>query len=268
MLYGKLELDGTVKTCISEDNLRKLFPDTLLPKVLTDNNLSDFGYVCVETTPPEDGMVMDSTTRFKFTVENIDGVWKRIWFLSKVPVEEIPSRIENKFSEIRKKRDTLLAKTDYTQTSDYALLRDEYRIYRQQLRNITEGVSDPFLITFPKEPSIIKNSTNIDERKLYLISKVRAKFLVESRRPKVLTSLGFSMDGGSEDYLNLSIGSSLGITSVRDTDNIIHTVTSEELTTIIDEIKTNSMTLTQNKWIKEQEINACTTLTQLSKVII
>ncbi len=59
-----------------------------------------------------------------------------------------------KFKEVREKRDRLLSSTDYTQLDDstYPSTKDAWKTYRQQLRDITKGVTDPDKIVFPEEP--------------------------------------------------------------------------------------------------------------------
>ena len=59
-----------------------------------------------------------------------------------------------KFKNIRTKRNILLDNSDYTQLPDstYPSTQDAWKTYRQQLRDITKGVTDPDTITFPEEP--------------------------------------------------------------------------------------------------------------------
>jgi len=61
---------------------------------------------------------------------------------------------ELKFKDIREQRDILLKDSDYTQLPDstYPSTQDAWKTYRQQLRDITKGVTDPDEITFPEEP--------------------------------------------------------------------------------------------------------------------
>ena len=62
---------------------------------------------------------------------------------------------ENLATEIRTKRDELLAETDWTQVTDTVLSiekQKEYKIYRQELRDITEQDEFPYKVTFPKKP--------------------------------------------------------------------------------------------------------------------
>lgn len=56
--------------------------------------------------------------------------------------------------EIRKKRDELLNKTDWTQMADTALSeekQEKYRIYRQALRDVPEQEGFPYDVSWPKE---------------------------------------------------------------------------------------------------------------------
>lgn len=58
--------------------------------------------------------------------------------------------------DMRNTRNTLLARTDWTQASDSPLSdakKAEYATYRQALRDLTEGDEVVQLIDFPKPPS-------------------------------------------------------------------------------------------------------------------
>ena len=63
--------------------------------------------------------------------------------------------ITNKEKEVRKTRDELLTETDWTQVVDSALSeeqKEEYRIYRQALRDITDQPGFPYEINWPTKP--------------------------------------------------------------------------------------------------------------------
>ena len=61
---------------------------------------------------------------------------------------------KTEFSKIRYERNLLLAQSDYTQLEDstYSGTKEEWKTYRQKLRDITKGVTDPDKIVFPEEP--------------------------------------------------------------------------------------------------------------------
>lgn len=57
--------------------------------------------------------------------------------------------------EIRNKRDKLLTETDWTQVTDTVLnteKQQEYKEYRQQLRDIPEQQEFPYHVVFPEKP--------------------------------------------------------------------------------------------------------------------
>ena len=58
-------------------------------------------------------------------------------------------------AEVRNKRDKLLNETDWTQVTDTVLnteKQQEYKEYRQQLRDITEQQEFPYVVVFPEMP--------------------------------------------------------------------------------------------------------------------
>lgn len=58
-------------------------------------------------------------------------------------------------AEIRNKRDNLLTQTDWTQVTDTVLnteKQQEYKEYRQQLRDIPEQQEFPYHVVFPEKP--------------------------------------------------------------------------------------------------------------------
>lgn len=58
------------------------------------------------------------------------------------------------FFDVREKRNRLLKDSDYTQLSDsvHKGTKEDWKTYRQKLRDITKDVSNPDDITFPEEP--------------------------------------------------------------------------------------------------------------------
>ena len=65
------------------------------------------------------------------------------------------SEYEKLATGIRTKRDKLLTETDWTQVTDTVLSeekQEEYKTYRQELRDITQQDEFPYKVTFPKKP--------------------------------------------------------------------------------------------------------------------
>ena len=60
---------------------------------------------------------------------------------------------EKASSEIKLKRDRLLAETDWSQLPDVPdSIKQQYAEYRQELRDITKQDGFPYNVTFPKKP--------------------------------------------------------------------------------------------------------------------
>jgi len=80
--------------------------------------------------------------------------WVQTWVESPASDDEIANRLLVKWDEIRRERNRLLSKCDWTQLEDSPLTpekKDEWASYRQYLRDITE-ITNPFDIEFPEEP--------------------------------------------------------------------------------------------------------------------
>ncbi|WP_367880641.1 tail fiber assembly protein [Pseudomonas sp. CVAP len=63
------------------------------------------------------------------------------------------------WASIRTRRNQLLAVTDATQAVDSPLSeaqRSEVANYRQALRDVPQGVGDPFVVVWPEPPAFLK----------------------------------------------------------------------------------------------------------------
>ena len=71
-----------------------------------------------------------------------------------VASDTFTEKVSYKFLTKRRERNELLTKSDYTQFTDstHPGTKEEWKTYRQQLRDITKGVTDPDTIVFPEEP--------------------------------------------------------------------------------------------------------------------
>jgi hypothetical protein len=81
-------------------------------------------------------------------------VYVQNWIITNATTEEIEQRKEEKWTEVRTQRDTLLTECDWTQMSDSPISGSkltEWQTYRQSLRDITTQ-SNPFEITWPSKP--------------------------------------------------------------------------------------------------------------------
>ncbi len=58
-----------------------------------------------------------------------------------------------KFEDVREKRDSLLAESDYVMMADYPMEdKSAWEAYRQELRDLPASNDNPALIVFPEQP--------------------------------------------------------------------------------------------------------------------
>ena len=127
--YAKLysfEDDETTETLISSSIFCVVESDTIV-----SHSLHQYA---TEVTPVQSGSVYVKT----YSIQNLS-------------TQEIDEAIEYKWNYLRKKRDKLLSETDYLALQDTTPLTEEWTIYRQSLRDVTNQ-SDPFNVSWPTKP--------------------------------------------------------------------------------------------------------------------
>jgi hypothetical protein len=135
------------------DNLRSDNTNVSFPKNLTNDILVSFH------TYPIISVAVDIDSDYeKNYVEGTPiqsgSVYVQNWIISSASVEEIQQRKEEKWTEIREIRNTLLTECDWTQMNDSPISGSDltnWQTYRQSLRDVTSQ-SNPFEITWPTKP--------------------------------------------------------------------------------------------------------------------
>ena len=135
------------------DNLRSENTNISFPKNLTNDVLASF-----HTYPVVSVSVDIDSDYEKNYVEGTPiqsgSVYVQNWIISSASVEEIQQRKEEKWTEIREIRNTLLTECDWTQMNDSPISGSDltnWQTYRQSLRDVTSQ-SNPFEITWPTKP--------------------------------------------------------------------------------------------------------------------
>jgi hypothetical protein len=135
------------------DNLRSDNPNVSFPKNLTDDVLSSFYTFKVKMIPID----IDEDYQHNYiegTPTQSGSLYVQNWIITDATSEEIEQRKEEKWTDVRMQRDTLLTECDWTQMSDTPISGSkltEWQTYRQSLRDITNQ-SNPFEITWPVKP--------------------------------------------------------------------------------------------------------------------
>jgi uncharacterized protein YjiS (DUF1127 family) len=159
MLYAEFYFDNLVKI---HNNLPLSWKNISGLNNLSDLELSDLswsgqtGYKFIKC-------INEDTPNYDQNTEKVIGPFTKIenntyvfyWDVVPLNQEEIQERISSKWTEIRDQRNQLLNMTDWTQLTDVPFTvqqKEDWKIYRQALRDITEQI-DPFNIIWPTEPA-------------------------------------------------------------------------------------------------------------------
>jgi hypothetical protein len=147
-MYVKIT-SGSVETYpYSIGQLRRDNPSTSFPKKIPDDILESYGvYAVTRTQVPS---INDRTQVAVPEVQPslINGTWTIGYTVSSKAAEEIQAYDDNKAIENRKKRDDLLAATDWVvimHTEKGTNIPADMELYRQALRDITSHANWPNL---------------------------------------------------------------------------------------------------------------------------
>jgi|688.fasta_scaffold306448_2 hypothetical protein len=133
----------------SLQKLREDNPHSSLPSQMTEAMMNEFDVFEVRPTPKPNNHTKNISEATPLLVE---GVYYQNWEVVDASLEEINSRIEFKWDEIREIRNSLLQECDWTQLGDISSETKEiWSTYRQNLRDITNQ-SNPFNIEWPVKP--------------------------------------------------------------------------------------------------------------------
>ena len=122
--------------------LRKDNPNTSFPKKPSDATLAEYGVYPVRETNPTAGENQKLVK--SWTPELVEGEWLLNHQAVDMTAEEIAERDGVVASNVREKRDQLIAETDYLALSDNTLT-EATATYRQALRDITDHANFPYL---------------------------------------------------------------------------------------------------------------------------
>ena len=118
-------------------------PNTSFPDKPSDELLAEWGvYPYTLLEPPTYDRLTQTIVRTAIT--EVNGAWVQSWTVSNLSAEEASSNVRNR-------RDALLAKTDWMALSD-VVMEPYWREYRQQLRDLTDQAGFPFSVVWPTEP--------------------------------------------------------------------------------------------------------------------
>ena len=141
---------------ISERDLYYKYPNISFPKPLTSYVIDTYGLEVIlegpqpQVTPPYETVIRQG-------IEEIKGKWFTKYvigpiFTNQEEEDSYRLNIDTQASEgIRDTRNSLISKSDWMGCSD-VIMSDEWREYRQELRDITTQEGFPHNVEWPNEP--------------------------------------------------------------------------------------------------------------------
>ena len=143
--------NGQAQANYTTADLKKDNPNVSFPVNISDKTLAKFNvYGVKEISAPN----YNSRTHRLVTQapELIDGVWT----VRRVAVAKDQLQIDNEnasmASQVRSKRDSKLANSDWTQVLDAPVDRTAWAAYRQALRDVPAQEGFPWNVTWPEQP--------------------------------------------------------------------------------------------------------------------
>jgi hypothetical protein len=150
-MYVKIENGEIKKYPYTINELLSDYSNVSFPTTLTDELLESFEVYSVQETLYE----FDYTKNYQELSPQLSGsVYVQTWNITDASEEEINTRIDEKWGEVRETRNLLLQQSDWTQFQDSPIIGSkltEWQTYRQQLREITSQ-TNPFNLSWPTRP--------------------------------------------------------------------------------------------------------------------
>ena len=146
---------------ISERDLYYKYPNISFPKPLTSYVIDTYGLEVIfegprpQVTPPYETVIRQG-------IEEIKGKWFTKYvigpiFTNQEDEDSYRLNIDTQASEsIRNTRNSLISKSDWMGCSDI-VMSDEWRQYRQLLRDITSQEGFPHNVDWPDEPTTFRS---------------------------------------------------------------------------------------------------------------
>jgi hypothetical protein len=130
-------------------------PDISLPSEITDEFLAEFNIFKVEMFPLEPFNYTQYAKPLPLFFE--DGVWKQTYEVFDKTEEQLANESNMRQKGLREKRNKFLIESDWVVAKAYELgveVPQEWKEYRQALRDIPSQENFPFEVVFPQIPTV------------------------------------------------------------------------------------------------------------------
>lgn len=152
-MFAKIENNQVAEYPLSETQIKKRFPNVSFPTNFSSALPEGYARVQPSSQPVEDELKVIT----EGTPALMDGAWTQVWVQSdKYTAEELVAynakKETDKQQEERNVRNSLLAKSDWTQVADAPVDKAAWATYRQALRDITGQEGFPWTVEWPTQP--------------------------------------------------------------------------------------------------------------------
>jgi len=115
---------------------------------------------------------------------------------------------------------------------------------------------------------ISKHEKTIAEIKNDKLNEIKNEINYLKQNAVITSSVGFTVNARREDIQNIDELITLGVTSFRGADNVMHTVTATDLQTIRAEIVAEGLSLYNRKWAAEDALASATTESEVMAITL
>ena len=148
---------------VSEQAFRAMFPNTSMPKPLTEAIINSFGGDVVFEGPQATGGTVYQYSQAA-GVEQINGKWYTKYMLGPIFTDNEEATAAEQEAAYKAMKDAEQAKSvraqrgeklkdcDWTQVADAPVDKEVWAAYRQALRDVTGQEGFPWTITWPEQP--------------------------------------------------------------------------------------------------------------------
>lgn len=153
MAYVKTQDGVVLRFPYTVGMLRQDNPRTSFPRRIPTEVLAEWGVFEVDVDdPPAVDEKNYKAVRAETPVE-VSGKWVLQWSVVEKTAKEKQQYYDGRANQVRSKRDSMLAETDWMALNDTPPMSDAWVSYRRALRDITDQAGFPYDVTWPEKPS-------------------------------------------------------------------------------------------------------------------
>lgn len=147
LLVIKVDNGQPVNFPLTYSNFRMLFPQTSFPDLPDNSFLVDFGYMVFKYTEQPPIPQFENCTDGPIVWDAAKDAYTNTYVFTPFTPEQMQQAQTNALNSLRQQRDRKLYACDWTQLPDVPLTPTQvaaWRVYRQELRDYMDSVTDPF----------------------------------------------------------------------------------------------------------------------------